>query len=261
MSHLRVNNSLLASGERALLAALVKRLPAWVTPDHLTISGLFGALFTAAGFVACHKSLLFLTLVVFGLFLNWFGDSLDGTLARHRKIERPRYGYFVDHSCDLIAQTTIILGLGFSPFFSVPSALLVLSLYLLMSSYTYLKVAIAREHHLSYGGMGATEFRILIALWAMIAAWIGPDVVTSRHFGFATLDIVIGVLSMGMFGAFGYMVRKDIARIDGEGDSFPHAQTEAAPKSETKAMENPQEFDAAGELTHEALSRAGVSAH
>ena len=102
----------------------------------------------------------FLWAVVVGLFLNWFGDSLDGTLARHRGIERPRYGFLLDHSSDLIAQSLIVVGLGISPYFTLPSALFVLSLYLLMSSYTYLRVATEGVHRLSYGGMGATEFRI-----------------------------------------------------------------------------------------------------
>lgn len=216
MANVRINDSLLAIAERAALAALVRRLPGSMTPDHLTAIGLVGALLTALGFVACWWSNWFLVAVVFGLFLNWFGDSLDGTLARYRKIERPHYGYFVDHSADLIAQTLIVVGLGFSPYFTIPSALLVLSLYLLMSSYTYLRVVTESVHRLSYGGMGATEFRILVACWALFAAWIGPGITSGRLMTFVALDVVIGVLSGITFILFVLIVRNDLARLQRE---------------------------------------------
>jgi phosphatidylglycerophosphate synthase len=212
----RINESLLALKERAALLALVRRLPHWATPDHLTAIGLCGAVFTLLGFVACHWSDGFLAFVVLGLFLNWFGDSLDGTLARYRSIERPHYGYFIDHSSDLIAQTLIIVGLGVSPFFTVASSLLVLSLYLLMSSYTYLRVVTESVHRLSYGGMGATEFRILVACWALFAAWLGPSVATAQAYGFAVLDIVIGSLSALTFLGFVVVIRKDLMRLQRE---------------------------------------------
>lgn len=216
MANVRINDSLLAVAERAALAALVRRLPSSVSPDHLTAIGLVGALFTALGFLSCWWSEWFLVAVILGLFLNWFGDSLDGTLARYRKIERPHYGYFVDHSADLIAQTLIVVGLGFSPFFTIPSALLVLSLYLLMSSYTYLRVVTESVHRLSYGGMGATEFRILVASWAMFAAWLGPGLVSGRVLSFVALDVVIGLLSAFTFFAFVLIVKNDLARLQRE---------------------------------------------
>jgi phosphatidylglycerophosphate synthase len=172
----RINESFLALKERDALLALVRRLPDWATPDQLTAIGLCGAGLTLLGFIGCRWSDGFLVAVVGGLFLNWFGDSLDGTLARYRAIERPHYGYFIDHSSDLIAQTLIVVGLGVSPYFTVGSSLLVLSLYLLMSSYTYLRVVTERVHRLAYGGMGATEFRLLVAAWALFAAWLGPSV-------------------------------------------------------------------------------------
>ncbi len=216
MANKRINESFLAANERALLMALVRRLPACASPDHLTGIGLFGAVCVTLGFIACHWSNWFLTAVIFGLFLNWFGDSLDGTLARFRQIERPEYGYFIDHSADLISQTLIVVGLGVSPYFTVASALLVLSLYLLMSSYTYLRVVTERVHRLSYGGLGATEFRLLVAGWALLAALIGPGVQTDAAFGVAILDIVIGLLSLCTFVGFIWIVRNDLARLQRE---------------------------------------------
>ncbi|MGJ0395039.1 MAG: CDP-alcohol phosphatidyltransferase family protein [Methylocystis sp.] len=216
MASQRINESFLAVKERAALLALVRRLPDWATPDHLTAIGLGGAVLTLFSFIACRWSDIFLVGVVFGLFLNWFGDSLDGTLARYRSIERPHYGYFIDHSSDLIAQTLIIVGLGVSPFFTVASSLLVLSLYLLMSSYTYLRVVTESVHRLSYGGMGATEFRILVACWALFAAWFGPSIATAQAYGFAVLDIVIGGLSTLTFLGFVVVIQKDLMRLQRE---------------------------------------------
>ena len=145
----RLNKSFLAERERAILGYLVRRMPKIVMPDHLTALGLLGAVIAGAGFILCAWSSLFLIAVVFGIFLNWFGDSLDGTLARYRKTERPHYGFLVDHSSDLIAQTLIVIGLGCSPYFTLSSALFVLSLYMLISSYTYLRAAVEGVHRLS----------------------------------------------------------------------------------------------------------------
>lgn len=216
MTHLRLNQSFLAREERHALNFLVERIPLSVTPNHLTALGLAGAVATAAALVAAHFSNWFLILAILGLVMNWFGDSLDGSLARHRKIERPRYGYFIDHSTDLIAQTLIIGGLGFSPYFTLISALLVLSMYLLMSSYTYLKVMVQGTHHLSYGGMGATEFRLLVGAWSGFAAFIGPVLTQGRLFDHAGLDAVIGTLWCLTFFAFVWIVRGDLMEIHDE---------------------------------------------
>jgi phosphatidylglycerophosphate synthase len=224
-----VNCSILAEQERRVLKWVVRWLPGYVTPNHLTVGGLIGGVLAAAGFGACHVSNYFLIVAIFGLFLNWFGDSLDGTLARARKIERPHFGYFIDHSTDLIAQTFMMTGLGFSPYFTLPSALFALSMYLLISSYTYLKVMILRTHHLSYGGMGATELRILIACWAVFAAWVGPGLISARILNYPTLDVVIGVLWMLTFFAFMWTVRSDVALFsDGPHDAAGRRQLAAA---------------------------------
>lgn len=216
MANQRINESFLALKERAVLMALVRRLPPWATPDHLTALGLVGAGLTLFGFLGCLWSDAFLVFVVVGIFLNWFGDSLDGTLARFRAIERPHYGYFIDHSSDLIAQTLIVVGLGASPYFTIGSSLLVLSLYLLMSSYTYLRVVTERVHRLSYGGMGATEFRMLVAAWSIFAAWLGPSVTTAQAFGFPVLDLVVGGLSALTFFGFIFVIQRDLARMQRE---------------------------------------------
>ena len=98
----RVNDSVLGALERPALAWMAVRLPAAVVPDHLTAFGAVGAVLTAAGYVLSRRSLSWLWLACAGLFINWLGDSLDGTLARLRHIERPRYGFFIDHTSDSV---------------------------------------------------------------------------------------------------------------------------------------------------------------
>ncbi|MGA9599020.1 MAG: CDP-alcohol phosphatidyltransferase family protein [Methylocystis sp.] len=243
MGHKRLNGSILAEKERQALLWLAGRTPSFIFPDHLTILGLIGAVLTAVGFVACRFSPWFLIPALSGLLFNWSGDSLDGTLARYRKIERPQFGYFVDHSCDLIAFTFIFLGLGLSPYFTLPSALFALSMYLLMSSYTYLKVFILRRHQLAYGGMGATEMRLLIALWALFALWAGPEFVRGTFLDFRTLDAVIGVLWMLSFFGFMWIVANDLSKFEDEprqtgGPSEPPTKFSESPERESETSHN-----------------------
>lgn len=211
--HVRVNNSFLATQERKALLWLAARTPSAVTPDHLTLLGLAGAFLVMAGFGASRASPWFVSLAILGLFLNWLGDSLDGTLARHRKIERPDFGYFLDHSCDLVSQTFIFVGLGISPYFTLFSALLALSMYLLMTSFTYLKVLILKTHHLSYYGMGATELRLLLIGWALFALWFGPRMIDASFMGLRRIDITIFVLWSLVFVAFMWKVWSDVRRF------------------------------------------------
>jgi archaetidylinositol phosphate synthase len=211
--HVRVNNSWLATHERNALLWLAARTPSAATPDHLTLLGLVGAVLVLAGFMACRVSPWFVSLAVLGLFLNWLGDSLDGTLARHRKIERPDFGYFLDHSCDLISQTFIFVGLGFSPYFTLFSALLALSMYLLMSSFTYLKVLILKTHHLSYYGMGATELRLLLIAWTLFAVWCGPGMIDAHFMGLRRIDMTIFTLWSLVFMVFMWKVWSDTKRF------------------------------------------------
>lgn len=166
----RHNRSFLAHAEQELIRWLLPRIPANVTSLNLTAVGMIGSASAAIGLVGCNWSDWFLPLVVFGVILNWFGDSLDGSLARFRQDERPRFGFLVDHTCDLFSQILIIVAFGLSPFLSLVSALVVLLCYLLYSAYTYIRAAAHHVHQMSYIGMGATEFRILMVIWANVGA-------------------------------------------------------------------------------------------
>ena len=108
----RIHRSWLAEQELNLLIWLAARQPVWITPDRLTVFGVAGALLCGLAFWASSLSPDFLWLACLGLLINWFGDSLDGSLARYRKIERPAYGFFIDHTTDVVSQAFIFIGLG-----------------------------------------------------------------------------------------------------------------------------------------------------
>lgn len=209
----RVNASFVATLEAQAIAAILPTIPASVTPNELTMVGMLGACITSIGLIVCIWSTKAVVLVPLGLFVHWFGDSLDGSLARYRKIERPCFGFFIDHSSDLFAMSMIIVSFGFSPFLTMTSALLVLATYLLFSAYTYVKVAVEGVHQLAYGGLGSTEFRVLMAGWAVLGSIVGPSIRGPKVQGVPAIDIVIGVLALLALCCLGYLAYRDASRI------------------------------------------------
>ncbi len=162
---LRIQQNVLAASERRLLTWLCVRMPGWIYPDLLTAFGLLGAVLVLAGYTTSLLDEDWLWLCVVGYIVHWLGDSLDGSLARFRGTERPRYGYFLDHSCDGLATFMILLGIGLSPYVRLEIALIALAGYLLLSIHAFLSVKVLGEMRLSYLSAGPTELRIvLIAL-------------------------------------------------------------------------------------------------
>ena len=162
--HERVNDILLGPLERPALQWLAAHMPAWMTPDILTGIGTFGAVLIAVSYWLTNYSEWFLWLASLGFVINWFGDSLDGTLARYRKIERPKYGFFIDHTVDALNETIIFLGFGLSPYLSFEIACLALIGYLLMSVLIYVSTAVSGVFKISYGKLGPTEIRAIAIL-------------------------------------------------------------------------------------------------
>ena len=158
----RVNDTFLAPLERPALQWLCKRMPVWMTPDILTAIGFVGGLVMAAAYWLCNANRNFLWIVDLGLVINWFGDSLDGSLARYRRIERFQYGYFVDHTVDITTQTIFFLGLGLSPFVHFNFALLALVGYLHLGVLTNINTAVSGVYKISYGKIGPTEVRVFL---------------------------------------------------------------------------------------------------
>jgi archaetidylinositol phosphate synthase len=130
--HVREHNSILASAEKRLLIWLAQRLPDWVNSDHLTLLGLVAMFLAGAAYGAAQWDERALLLVVVTLGLNWFGDSLDGTLARVRNRQRPRYGFYVDHVIDIVGASFLLGGLAMSGYMTPLVALGFLATYLLV---------------------------------------------------------------------------------------------------------------------------------
>lgn len=168
----RIQENLVARVERRALNWLCAHLPRWVTPDMLTATGIFGAFMVFSGYIGSNSDRNWLWLAVAGYVVHWFGNSLDGSLARFRKIERPRYGYFLDHSCDGFATTLLVVGIGLTPYVELEAALIALVGYLLMSIHAFLSVRVLGELRLSYLNAGPTELRLIlialtISMWAL----------------------------------------------------------------------------------------------
>lgn len=169
---------LLAEPEKRLLRATALRLPPRVTSDTLTIIGIVGAVLTGAAFALSSLHPVWLFAVLPLLAVNWFGDSLDGTLARVRHHERPKYGYYLDHIVDAFATAAIGIGIGLSPFVQLEVALLLVVGYLGLSINVYLESAVMSVFRLAYGRLGPTETRIILGLAAALlggAALAGAD--------------------------------------------------------------------------------------
>jgi phosphatidylglycerophosphate synthase len=167
MTHVREHRSILAAAEKRLLIFIAERLPRGINSDHLTSLALAAMGLAGAAFAAARWDRRALWLVVVALALNWFGDSLDGTLARVRGHQRPRYGFYVDHVLDIAGATLLFGGLACSPFITPSIALTLLIAYLLVAGEVFLATAVRGVFKMSVGGIGPTELRIILAAGAM----------------------------------------------------------------------------------------------
>ncbi len=162
--HKRVNDIFLGPLERPALQWLAAHSPAWVTPDLMTVTGIAGALVITLGYGLSQFHPAFLWLATLGFVINWIGDSLDGTLARYRHIERPKYGFFIDHVADVLTEIIIILGLGLTPYIKFSVASMCCIAYIAMSVLVYVRMNVMGEFKISYGKLGPTEVRLLAIL-------------------------------------------------------------------------------------------------
>ncbi len=175
----RIQESILNKAEKKALVFLAERQPRWVVSDLLTALGSVGALLVAAGFILSGKNIHWLWLSIFGFFVNWYGDSLDGTLARVRGTQRPIYGYYLDHTVDCINEIIMFLGVGLSPLIRLDLALLILVVYLCLTVNVSVNAHLKSEFKLTYIKLGPTEFRILACLLILALIFI-PGIRTFR---------------------------------------------------------------------------------
>lgn len=209
----RIHDSVLADPERRILGVIVARMPSWVMPDHMTAIGVLGGAMVGAGCLLAHLDTSWLLLSIAGLLVNWFGDSTDGSLARFRGIERPRYGFFVDQFADVMAHFLMLFGLGLSPLMRFDVALMALLGSLLIMFYGHLKLQFSRSWQVSHHGVGPTELRLLIAaglIWAMLAP------LPSIELGATSLslfDVVAIAVFIGALMAIGLMFIGDRTKL------------------------------------------------
>ncbi|WP_370030722.1 CDP-alcohol phosphatidyltransferase family protein [Qipengyuania mesophila] len=196
----RIQENLVARIERRALNWLCARLPRRVSPDMLTAFGMLGALMVFTGYVGSNADRDWLWLSVAGYVVHWFGDSLDGSLARFRKIERPRYGYFLDHSCDGLATTLLVAGIGFSPYVQLEVALVALAGYLLMSIHAFLSVRVLGELRLSYLNAGPTELRLLLIALTLTMYAVGRE--HPIAWGLNGFDLFVGAVGLLLIALF-----------------------------------------------------------
>jgi archaetidylinositol phosphate synthase len=183
----REKTFLLARPEGRVLGWIARRLPAWVMPDHLTALGVLAAVGIAVAYALSNGDPVWLWAASGLLVVHWLGDSLDGTLARVRRSERPKYGYYLDHLVDAIATALIGIGLGLSPYMLLVTALVVVIAYLVLSINTYLETNTLGVFSLGYGRLGPTEARVaLIVINTLLALGVAPVIA-----GVAVLDAVV----------------------------------------------------------------------
>jgi phosphatidylglycerophosphate synthase len=202
MDHIREHKSLLASAEKQLLIAIARRLPAWLSSDHLTLLGLLAMPAAGLAFSAIPHAPWSAALVAAALAANWFGDSLDGTLARVRRQPRPRYGYYVDHVIDLAGTAALVAGMAASGLMHPTIALALLAAYFLVSAETYLATHSVGLFRLSFAGVGPTELRILLAIGAVFVA--RHPLVTIAGHPALLLDVGGSVAAVGLGVVFLY---------------------------------------------------------
>jgi archaetidylinositol phosphate synthase len=196
----RIQQSALASHEKRALVWIAERMPRWINSDHLTLLGFAAQLMTGASYALAHGSKWWLAGGIGFLAINWFGDSLDGTLARVRRQQRPRYGFYVDHILDSFGSVTLMAGLAFSGYMSPPIAAGLLVLFLLLSIQSYLATYTLGEFRMSFWSFGPTELRLLL-IAGNLAALRWPRVFHARYLLFDVGGVVgiVGMTAMVIF--------------------------------------------------------------
>jgi archaetidylinositol phosphate synthase len=201
--HIREYGGLLEIPEKRALRWLAQRTPRWIHSDHLTLLGLVSMLAAGASYWAASKNKYALIFVVVALAANWLGDSLDGTLARFRNCQRPRYGYYVDHVIDLFGTAALLGGLAFSGYISHLIALTLLAAFALVEAEVFLATHVQQIFRLSCFHVGPTELRIVLSIGTLYLLR-NPQVNIAGKGPFLLFDVGGTIASIGLFIAFLY---------------------------------------------------------
>jgi len=198
----REQTSVLAPLERAALRGLARRMPRWVNSDHLSLLGLVAMLLAGVFYAASGDNPALLHLVNVCIFLNWFGDSLDGTLARYRDRQRPRYGFYVDHIIDTFGTMFLIVGLAISGYMSERIAAAVLVVFLMLAINSYLAAYALGIFKISQWKLGPTEIRIVIMIGNLALLHSAHTRLFGRRFLLFDVAGVVGAIGMAAMLVF-----------------------------------------------------------
>ena len=201
---------LLAGPEKRFLTALAAYVPRTIRSNHLTVFGTLGAVIAGAGYALSSRHPAWLWAASLGLAMNWLGDSLDGTLARVRQTQRPKYGYYLDHIVDAFSTTVIGLGIGLSPYVDVGIALGLVVAYLALSINVYLESTVFGIFRLAYGRIGPTEVRILLLL--LNTAVIVYEATTVTH-SLSLSRVANWGMTAALVGMIGVLVARFVANL------------------------------------------------
>ena len=197
----RVQVSFVTAAEKRALAFFAAHMPAWVSSDQLTVLGFLAQIMVGVSYARSRYDRRWLLWGILFLAINWFGDSLDGTVARFRNRQRPRYGFYVDHVIDAIGSTILMTGLALSGFMSPLIALALLVAFLLLAIEVYLATYTIGSFHLSFFNLGPTEIRIILAIGNLALYVRGPwGHIAGRTFLVFDAGAVVAILVLlGMF--------------------------------------------------------------
>ncbi|RKZ32892.1 hypothetical protein DRQ33_05075 [bacterium] len=212
----RVINTFTGHWEKKILPQIARALPRFVVPDHLTILGVISALAIFIGYILTRFSIYWIWLSNFGLIIHWFADSLDGTLARVRHIERENYGYFVDHICDAVTVFMVCVGLGLSPLMDLRVALYLAVAYLMLNVYAHIAAYSEKIFKLSYGKFGPTEVRIVLFIINIVVIFWNPVVFYLFGHPLTAMDVAGIIVATTFMVIFAIASIKDAIKLDRE---------------------------------------------
>ena len=211
--HDRVNQSMISAVEKKTLLWCAARTPSWMTPNQYTALGIAGALLVSVSYILSGIDSHFLWLASLGWLLNWYGDAMDGTIARFRKIERPKYGFYLDHSMDALSIVIIGLGFALSPYVAFSVGLLVVMGYLMLNIQIYIFSFATQVQHLSYGKLSATEFKIFAFVFSFVLYGVGTPKLRFHTYDFMLWDLVFFCLACLMHLLFLMTVFKNASGL------------------------------------------------
>jgi len=208
----RIQESVSAAHEKRLLIWMAEHTPTWINSDHLTSLGFAAQLLTGFAYAMSGFRRGWLLAAIGFLALNWLGDSLDGTLARVRRQQRPRYGFYVDHILDSIGSVALMAGLALSGYMSPLIAIALLVLFLLLSIQSYLATYTLGEFRMSFWSFGPTELRLLLVAGNLaLFRW---QTVMHGHYKLFDFGGAMGII--GMTAVFLFHTAQNIVRLYNE---------------------------------------------